>query len=90
MVLLPISSWTTYDSSDEDEEVLNNIQLVARNTADPKSWCSCSQCATMETGKECVCCHELESADFLEIKGKAKQCSGVFLFVYCVLMQIVT
>ena len=45
------SSWTTYDSSDEDEEVLNNIQLVARNTADPKSWCSCSQCATMETDK---------------------------------------
>ena len=44
----------------------------------------------METDKECVCCHELESADFLEIEGKTKQCSGVFLFVYCVLMQIVT
>lgn len=62
------SSWETYDSSSEEEGVGEDRRENVEN------WCRCNRCSVMSsTGfleeSECVCCHEIDAADYFSLNG---------------------
>ena len=68
--------WTTvYDDSTDDEDETK----TSRRNKNVESWCSCGHCVEMYTEKECVCCHELECANYFDIKGNRSQIKSIIV-----------
>lgn len=51
------------DESESDEGIKNEERLKGLG------WCSCQQCAVMETAAMCLCCNELESRKSDDTQG---------------------
>ena len=52
------------DNSDEGHSMVRD--MFDRKDCDFRVWCKCRNCSTMKTGKECLCCQEVEAfGDFI-------------------------
>ena len=54
------------DGSDQDEPETHNNRLSSQE------WCNCQKCEKMQTGLECVCCHEIPEVKAFHLKDKAR------------------
>ena len=55
------------DSSDEGGAMERD--MFVRKDFDPSIWCKCTNCSTMKTEKECLCCQEVEAVGDFNLQG---------------------